>query len=233
MTRQHFAAVIGSTVFAASLFSVASYAISKIEEGAIERCMSAYNKGVDHREALIVCRPIAEQGVSHAQNVLGEIYMYGEGIPQDFDELTLSAFDSEDKLLGQTVLDGFPSSSLAGGLGLTCHSGPPYAGDLEVGGAAVKSRNPYRWNREAQSRNPSQWRREARFGFRNWSVRGDALVEDQEELAPGGDDPAQPGIDANRITVAVVLNEGIPRELGAELDVDFETREVHDELDVR
>ena len=34
----------------------------------------------------MVCRPLAEHGVPHAQNVLGEIYMYGEGISQDFDE---------------------------------------------------------------------------------------------------------------------------------------------------
>ncbi len=86
MTRQHFAAVIGSAVLAATFLSAATYATSSIEEGDIEKCMSAYNRGVDYRESLIVCRPLAEQGVSHAQNVLGEIYMYGEGIPQDFDE---------------------------------------------------------------------------------------------------------------------------------------------------
>ena len=86
MTRHRFAAVIGSAVLAASLLSAASYATSSIEEEGIEKCMSAYNKGVDHREVLILCRPLAEQGVAHAQNVLGEIYMYGEGIPKDFDE---------------------------------------------------------------------------------------------------------------------------------------------------
>ncbi len=85
MTRQRFAAVIGSAVLAASLLSAASYAAPSIEEGGIERCMSVYNKGVDFREALIECRPLAEQGVSHAQNVLGKIYMYGEGTPRDFD----------------------------------------------------------------------------------------------------------------------------------------------------
>ncbi len=86
MTRQHFAAVIGSAVLAATLISVAAYATPSTEEEGIERCMSAYNSGVDRRESLIVCRPLAEQGISHAQNVLGEIYMYGEGIPQDYDE---------------------------------------------------------------------------------------------------------------------------------------------------
>jgi TPR repeat protein len=86
MTRQHFAAVIGSAVLAASLLSATSYATPNIEEGGIERCMSAYNNGFYHSVALIVCRPLAEQGVSHAQNVLGEIYMYGEGVPKDFDE---------------------------------------------------------------------------------------------------------------------------------------------------
>ncbi len=86
MTRRHFATVIGSAVLAASLLSAVSDAAPSIEEGGIEKCMSVYNKGIDHREALIVCRPLAEQGVSHAQNVLGEIYMYGEGIPKDFDE---------------------------------------------------------------------------------------------------------------------------------------------------
>ena len=85
MTRQHFAAVIGSAVLAATLISVAAYATPSTEEEGIERCMSAYNSGVDRRESLIVCRPLAEQGISHAQNVLGEIYMYGEGIPQDYD----------------------------------------------------------------------------------------------------------------------------------------------------
>ena len=86
MTRQHFVAVIGSAVLAASLLFAASYATPSIEEGAIEKCMSAYNRGVDHRKSFIVCRPLAEQGVSHAQNALGEMYMYGEGIPQDYNE---------------------------------------------------------------------------------------------------------------------------------------------------
>ncbi len=86
MTRQYFAAVIGSAVLAASLLSAAPHAAPSIEEGGIEKCMTVYNKGVAHREVLIVCRPLAEQGVSHAQNVLGDIYMYGEDTPQDFDE---------------------------------------------------------------------------------------------------------------------------------------------------
>ncbi len=42
--------------------------------------------GPDRHESFIVCRPLAEHGIPHAQNVLGEIYMYGEGISQDFDE---------------------------------------------------------------------------------------------------------------------------------------------------
>ena len=86
MTRQHFAAVIGSAVLAASLLSAASYATQSIEEGGIGKCMSAYNRGVDHRKSFIVCRPLAEQGVSLAQNALGEMYMYGDGIPQDYNE---------------------------------------------------------------------------------------------------------------------------------------------------
>ena len=86
MTRQRFAAVSSSAVLAASLLSAVSYANPSIEEGGIQKCMSAYNRGFDNRETLIVCRPLAEQGASHAQNVLGEIYMYGEGIPQNFDE---------------------------------------------------------------------------------------------------------------------------------------------------
>ncbi len=86
MTRQHFAAVIGSAVLAASLLSAASYAAQSIEEGGIEKCMSAYNRGVDHRKSFIVCRPLAEQGVSPAQNALGVMYMYGKGIPQDYNE---------------------------------------------------------------------------------------------------------------------------------------------------
>ncbi len=86
MTRQHFAAVIGSAVLAASILAAASYATPSIEEGRIGKCMSAYNRGVDHRKSIIVCRPLAEQGVSHAQNALGEMYMYGKGIPQDYNE---------------------------------------------------------------------------------------------------------------------------------------------------
>ncbi len=74
MTRQHFAAVIGSAVLAASLLSAASYGAPSIEEGRIGKCMSAYNRNIDHRKPCIVCRPLAEQGVSHAQNVLGKIY---------------------------------------------------------------------------------------------------------------------------------------------------------------
>ena len=86
MTRQHFTAVIGTAVLAATLLSAASFVNPSIEEGGIEKCMSAYNNGVDHRKTLIVCRPLAEHGVSHAQNVLGELYMYGDGTPQDFDK---------------------------------------------------------------------------------------------------------------------------------------------------
>ncbi len=86
MTRQHFAAVIGSAVLAASLLSATSYATPGIEERGIGKCMSAYNRGVDHRKSFIVCRPLAQQGVSFAQNALGEMYMYGEGILQDYNE---------------------------------------------------------------------------------------------------------------------------------------------------
>ena len=85
MTRQHIATVIGYVVLAVSLLSTATYATPSIDEEGIERCLSAYNGGGNNRDALVVCRPLAEQGVSHAQNVLGEIYMYGEGIPQDYD----------------------------------------------------------------------------------------------------------------------------------------------------
>ena len=44
------------------------------------------NRNIDHRKPFIVCRPLAEQGVSLAQNALGEMYMYGEGIAQDYNE---------------------------------------------------------------------------------------------------------------------------------------------------
>ncbi len=86
MTRPHFAAVIGCAVLPVSLFVAASYATPSINEGDIEKCMSAYNRNVDHRKSFIVCRPPAEQGVSLAQNALGEMYMYGKGIPQDYNE---------------------------------------------------------------------------------------------------------------------------------------------------
>ena len=86
MARQHFAAVIGCAVLAASLLVAASYATPSINEGDIEKCMSAYNRNIDHRKPFIVCRPLAEQGVSLAQNALGEMYMYGKGIPQDYNE---------------------------------------------------------------------------------------------------------------------------------------------------
>ena len=86
MTRKHFAAAIGSAVLAASLLFAASYATPDIEEGNIEECMSAYNRGVDHRKTFIACRPLAGQGVPHAQNALGEMYLNGDGVPQDDDE---------------------------------------------------------------------------------------------------------------------------------------------------
>ena len=44
--------------------------------------MKAYNRG-DYEAALREWRPLAEQGHASAQNSLGSMYAFGEGVPQD------------------------------------------------------------------------------------------------------------------------------------------------------
>jgi TPR repeat protein len=48
-----------------------------------EGCLEAYRRG-DYPDALTWTRPAAEQGNAEGQYLLGRMYGYGEGVPQDF-----------------------------------------------------------------------------------------------------------------------------------------------------
>ncbi len=50
-----------------------------------EAGVEAYKRG-DHATALKEWRPLAEQGVADAQFNLGDMYFYGQGVPQDYAE---------------------------------------------------------------------------------------------------------------------------------------------------
>ena len=43
----------------------------------------AYEAG-DYKKALEIFKPLAEQGDTHAQFALGDMYGFGEGVPQDY-----------------------------------------------------------------------------------------------------------------------------------------------------
>lgn len=51
--------------------------------GPYEDGAAAYGKG-EYTAALSLLRPLAEQGDSRAQTLVGKLYMSGGGVPQDF-----------------------------------------------------------------------------------------------------------------------------------------------------
>ncbi len=86
--------------------------------------------------------------------------------------LTLSAYDLQDNQLGVVVRDQYPAKDVFGGVGLICHSGEEIDRDVSYA-------PPQRFPRRGTEVEFSDWNSVARFAFRNFTVSGDALVEDQ------------------------------------------------------
>lgn len=47
--------------------------------------LAAFEEG-DHETALAIWQPLAEAGDARAQNALGDMYLYGRGVPRDVDK---------------------------------------------------------------------------------------------------------------------------------------------------
>jgi TPR repeat protein len=73
-TRAAFAAVVLLLTLAAPVVA-----------GPVEDATAAYGRG-DYATALRLFRPLADQGDAYAQAVLGRLYFYGHGVPQDHAE---------------------------------------------------------------------------------------------------------------------------------------------------
>ncbi len=88
-------------------------------------------------------------------------------------EVSLFARDEHGKLLGQAKRDELPASLLAGGLGLSCHSGESDTRELEGEGAELRDR--------VDTRRTGS----VRYSFRNWVVGGNGLAVDaSREFGP-------------------------------------------------
>ena len=58
---------------------------SVLAQSGFEKGAAAYKRG-DYQTALEVFRPLAENGDAKAQSILGLMYSYGEGVPEDYRE---------------------------------------------------------------------------------------------------------------------------------------------------
>ena len=58
---------------------------SLLAQSGFEKGAAAYKRG-DYQTALEVFRPLAENGDVKAQSILGLMYSYGEGVPEDYRE---------------------------------------------------------------------------------------------------------------------------------------------------
>src|SRR6266481_7023111 len=56
--------------------------------GTFEDGLAAYKRG-DYAATLPLLRPLSEQGDAAAQLILGSMYYYGRGVPQDYSEALL------------------------------------------------------------------------------------------------------------------------------------------------
>jgi TPR repeat protein len=52
----------------------------------VEDCYGAGLQPIEPAMAAAACRRLADQGDAHAQSVLGLLYVFGEGVPQDYAE---------------------------------------------------------------------------------------------------------------------------------------------------
>ena len=68
-------------LFAGGLLALALSGVATA--GPLEDGTSAYQRG-DYATAMQLWRPTAEQGNAYAQNNVGLLYQYGQGVPQDF-----------------------------------------------------------------------------------------------------------------------------------------------------
>jgi TPR repeat protein len=78
-----FMAVIAGLMLAVGLASAVAAGPLEDIEAAYEDASTAYKKG-DYATALRLIRPLAEQGVAEAQDKLGLMYEYGQGVPKDY-----------------------------------------------------------------------------------------------------------------------------------------------------
>src|SRR5438046_2069591 len=71
----------------AALLPLAMTAALQARAGDVEDCYNdATLRQTEPAKAAAACRRLAEQGDAQAQSVMGVLYAYGEGVPQDFAE---------------------------------------------------------------------------------------------------------------------------------------------------
>ena len=75
-------AVAGEDVSDAPATLSAAVATESPSSADYDKGLAAYESG-DYATALRVLTPFAEQGDANAQDILGVMYQYGEGVPQD------------------------------------------------------------------------------------------------------------------------------------------------------
>jgi TPR repeat protein len=68
----------------AAILLLASFAVPVLA-GPFEDGIDAYGKG-DYATALLLLRPLADQGTARAQIILGVMYSRGQGVAQNYDE---------------------------------------------------------------------------------------------------------------------------------------------------
>jgi TPR repeat protein len=76
--KQRITTLFANSVLALGLFGSAT-------AGSLEDSRSAYQRG-EYATAMRLSRPLAECGNAEAQTALGDMYVNGEGVPQDFAE---------------------------------------------------------------------------------------------------------------------------------------------------
>src|SRR5262249_61796453 len=68
----------------AAILLIGSFA-APVLAGPFEDGIAAYGKG-DYAAALLLLRPLADQGTARAQIILGVMYSRGQGVAQNYDE---------------------------------------------------------------------------------------------------------------------------------------------------
>jgi TPR repeat protein len=71
--------------YAAALFAILMFGFAPVAAGPFEDAVVAYRVG-DYANALRLLRPLADQDLADAQNLLGSMYAVGAGVSQDHTE---------------------------------------------------------------------------------------------------------------------------------------------------